>query len=105
MTDVAAGGTTLAFVVYPQGLAALPTPWLWSCLFFFMLILLGIDSQMVIVEVVITAILDTFPSLRQTRKKVSLVAGVCAVSFVLGIVFCTPVSRKVLDCREMQTIF
>ena len=45
VSKIAAGGTTLAFVVYPQGLAQLPPNWLWSILFFFMLILLGIDSQ------------------------------------------------------------
>ncbi|CAM6005722.1 unnamed protein product [Sphagnum balticum] len=45
VTDIASSGPTLAFVIYPEGLATLPFAWMWSMLFFGMLFLMGIDSQ------------------------------------------------------------
>lgn len=38
-------GTGLAFVVYAEALSRMPWGQLWSILFFFMMILIGIDSQ------------------------------------------------------------
>ena len=42
---VVSEGPGLVFVVFPQALSNLPGPQYWSVIFFAMLVMLGIDSQ------------------------------------------------------------
>ena len=44
ISSVATEGPGLVFQVYPEAIATLPLSQIWSMLFFFMLIMLGLDS-------------------------------------------------------------
>ena len=65
--NVAEGGQGLAFVAYPEALSQLPLPWLWAVLFFFMLFLLGLDSEFALLETALTAMYDGYPKLRKYK--------------------------------------
>lgn len=93
--DVASGGTSLAFVVYPAAVTKMPISPLWAILFFVMLVLLGVDSEFVLVETVTTSILDLFP---RTRKyKTFVVFTMCFTFFLLGLPLCCDGGKDLLD--------
>lgn len=81
-------GPGLAFVAYPEAVALLPVPQLWSILFFFMLLTLGLDSQFAMLETVVTGIVDEFPHLFRTRK-MHLTLAISVICFLLGLLIVT----------------
>ncbi|GIY47023.1 sodium- and chloride-dependent taurine transporter [Caerostris extrusa] len=83
ISKVAKGGQGLAFVTYPEALARLPVPQLWSVLFFFMLFLLALDSEFSYMENVFTCIFDEYPHLK--KKKVYITFFCCLGILSTGI--------------------
>ncbi|XP_077994452.1 sodium- and chloride-dependent taurine transporter-like [Glandiceps talaboti] len=86
--DVARSGPGLAFIAYPAAIAEMPVAPLWSILFFFMVILLGLDSEFVGVEGFVTAICDLFPHhLRRGKyRKPLFILACCVFWFIIGLV-------------------
>ncbi|XP_077984247.1 sodium- and chloride-dependent glycine transporter 1-like [Glandiceps talaboti] len=84
---VVKGGAGLAYMAYPEALAKLPVSPLWSVLFFLMLCAVGLSSQVVIIETVITAVKDEFDTVGKLarRYKYLLPCSICGVLFLLGL--------------------
>lgn len=99
----------LAFVVYAEAIARLPVAPVWSILFFILIIMLGIDTQVCfwsvqldwlallkfqffLMETVVTSICDEFPE--RLRKNHRHVLSLCSLIFyACGVPLCTQVSR------------
>ncbi|XP_071844042.1 sodium- and chloride-dependent glycine transporter 1-like [Apostichopus japonicus] len=90
LADVVDSGIGLAFIAYPEALARMPGSQIWSFFFFIMLFTLGVDSEFILVETIITAIMDSLPSkLKYWRSRVTI--AVCFVGFLLSCVMVTKV--------------
>ncbi|NLF32657.1 MAG: sodium-dependent transporter [Planctomycetes bacterium] len=82
--DVLDGGPGLTFVVFPYALAQFPHPALFSTIFFFALITLGIDSAFSIAESVLASVVDKL----RCNRDVALIVMVL-VCLGIGLVYCT----------------
>ncbi|XP_043580748.1 sodium- and chloride-dependent transporter XTRP3 isoform X2 [Bombus pyrosoma] len=85
--DNAAEGTGLAFIVFTQAIVELPGAPFWSCIFFLMLLALGLGSQIGILEGMLCVIFDI--DLFKRIKKQYITGVVCTVCFFVGLIFCT----------------
>uniref|UniRef100_A0A8C4H9S1 Transporter n=1 Tax=Dicentrarchus labrax TaxID=13489 RepID=A0A8C4H9S1_DICLA len=85
VSEVADHGPGLAFVAYPEALTLLPISPLWSLLFFFMLILLGLGTQFCLLETLVTAIVDEIGTDWIIRNKTVVTLSVAIVGFLLGV--------------------
>uniref|UniRef100_A0A4W4EN44 Transporter n=1 Tax=Electrophorus electricus TaxID=8005 RepID=A0A4W4EN44_ELEEL len=83
---VAESGPGLAFIAYPRAVSLMPVPQLWAIFFFIMIIFLGLDSEFVYFEALVTAVSDMFPAFFQIghRRKILLLL-LCIASFLLGL--------------------
>lgn len=81
--DVVSGGPGLAFITFPEALSQLPLPQLWAVMFFFMLYLLGLDSEFALIETVLTSLYDMVPKAK--KYKSLLVFLLCAACFLMSL--------------------
>ncbi|KAK0085177.1 hypothetical protein PV325_005632 [Microctonus aethiopoides] len=82
-----AEGTGLAFILFAQAIVELPGAPFWSCIFFLMLLALGLGSQIGLLEGMLCVIFDI--DLFKRIKKQYITAVVCIVCFFVGLIFCT----------------
>ncbi|KAI6208729.1 Sodium-and chloride-dependent creatine transporter 1 [Aphelenchoides besseyi] len=87
VAEVVKQGPALAFLAYPEAATHLPLKQLWAVLFFFMLIILGLDTLVCLVEGLYTALEDRYPNPLRTRKPWCMLAF-CTFFYVIG----TPMS-------------
>ncbi|XP_067437995.1 sodium- and chloride-dependent GABA transporter 2-like [Thunnus thynnus] len=87
ISEVAESGPGLAFIAYPRAVSMMPFSPLWASLFFIMIVFLGLDSQFVCVESLVTAIVDMYPAVfrRKNRRELFLL-GVVLFSFFMGLI-------------------
>ncbi|XP_037618321.1 LOW QUALITY PROTEIN: sodium- and chloride-dependent GABA transporter 2-like [Sebastes umbrosus] len=91
ISAVAQSGPGLAFVAYPRAVAMMPIPQLWAVCFFLMIIMLGLDTQFVSLEALMTSVTDLYPHLiRRGHRRELLLLFVCVVCFLIGLVMVTP---------------
>ncbi|XP_072518607.1 sodium- and chloride-dependent GABA transporter 2-like [Salminus brasiliensis] len=88
--NVAESGPGLAFIAYPQTVARMPLPQLWAACFFLMLVLLGLDTQFMSIEVVISSVSDMFPTaLRKPKRREFFPLFFCTACFCFQILMTT----------------
>lgn len=91
ISEVAQSGPGLAFIVYPRAVAMMPVPQLWAVCFFLMIIMLGLDTQFVSLEALMTSVTDLYPTVvRRGRRRELLLLLVCVVCFLVGLIMVTP---------------
>ncbi|XP_038623710.1 sodium- and chloride-dependent betaine transporter [Tachyglossus aculeatus] len=90
ISEVAESGPGLAFIAFPKAVTMMPLSQLWSCLFFLMLIFLGLDSQFVCVECLVTVSMDMFPrQLRKRGRRELLILAISVMCYLLGLLLVT----------------
>jgi NSS family neurotransmitter:Na+ symporter len=92
VADVARGGPSLAFVVYPTAISLMPAAPLIGVLFFLTLLTLGIDSAFSIVEAAVAGLRDKW-KVSQERTT----AWFCLFGFASGLIFTTGAGLYWLD--------
>ena len=88
----------MIFVVYPEGLAQMPVSTLWGVLFFFMILMIGLDTQFAMLEAVTVGLSDEYKLLRQ--HKTTFIFVICLIAMLFGISMVTQVCFDSIACTS-----
>ncbi|EFN81282.1 Uncharacterized sodium-dependent transporter CG3252 [Harpegnathos saltator] len=84
---VVRGGTGLAFISYPETIAKFAVaPQFFSVVFFVMIFVLGIGSEVGLTSAIIAIVRDQFPSVKYWHAAVAT----CLCEFLIGLIYVTP---------------
>ncbi|XP_076330637.1 sodium- and chloride-dependent GABA transporter 1-like [Tachypleus tridentatus] len=100
VADVVKSGPGLAFITYSEVVSQLHNSPLWATVFFFMLVVLGINSQFCTMETFITGIVDEWPSLLRPRRGVFTVV-IVIILYMLSLPMVTKGGMylfQIMDC-------
>ncbi|XP_063052746.1 sodium- and chloride-dependent GABA transporter 2 [Engraulis encrasicolus] len=90
ISEVAESGPGLAFIAYPRAVSMMPFSPVWACFFFIMIVLLGLDSQFVCVESLVTSVVDMYPTVfRRKNRRELFILAVSVVSYMVGLIMLT----------------
>jgi SNF family Na+-dependent transporter len=81
-------GFQLSFVTFPVAISIMPGSHFWAFLFFIMILSLGLDSAMNLMEALISILKDYSPWIR--HNVITTTGIVCSSGFLLGLTMCTP---------------
>lgn len=96
VSEVAAGGVGLAFIVFPQAINALPGfNTLFGAVFFLSLLFAGFSSSISVVETVVSAVTDRFSIER--KKALNFIVG---IGLLISLIFATGGGLYVLDIAD-----
>ncbi|XP_060654099.1 sodium-dependent nutrient amino acid transporter 1 [Drosophila nasuta] len=97
ISKVVNGGPGLAFISYPDAIAKFKVlPQLFSVLFFLMLFVLGIGSNVGMVSCLTTVLKDEFVRIKQWR----IVVFIAIIGYLLGLLYITPGGQFVLNLLD-----
>ncbi|KAM5315549.1 sodium- and chloride-dependent transporter XTRP3 [Glossophaga mutica] len=94
--DTAVQGTGLAFIVYTEAIKNMEVSQLWSVLYFFMLLMLGIGSMLGNTAAILTPLTDS-KAISSHLPKEAISGLVCLISCAIGMVFTTEAGNYWFD--------
>lgn len=88
---VVRGGTGLAFISYPETITKFAVaPQFFSVVFFVMIFVLGIGSEVGLTSAFIAIVRDQFPGVKYWHAAVAI----CLCEFLIGLIYVTPVTES-----------
>lgn len=92
------GTFTVSFLTYPKALAEMPGAQVWSVLWFFTIMLLGISSAFALLETLVTMIMDNTWGQKYSRTLVASAAAL--ISFLISLIYCSSFGFYLLDAVD-----